>query len=184
MTKNPYFYAMVAMRTLFLSLIVTFAVMGLWGMALFYGVCFLVSLGMLLSVEDDHYYMVDLLLSLLFIFGMFPTMTGDWVGEKTLSQSFIGFDKVLHTLGGACLALFAAVMARKRVNDRLFFYASIIAFAVAIGAFWEVFEWGFGLLPAQLRIVPTGYADSMLDIIADTVGACVVAIALYWKKYV
>ncbi len=48
-----------------------------------------------------------------------------------------------------------------------------IVFALAIGAGWEFFEWIFFKLNAAM--MPTTYDDSMLDLVADTLGAVIVA---------
>jgi hypothetical protein len=54
-------------------------------------------------------------------------------------------------------------------------------FAVTLGVFWEIYEFvADSLIPGlDMQVVETGPTDTMVDLIAGTVGAAVVAVLGY-----
>jgi uncharacterized membrane protein YjdF len=176
---------MFAMRALYLAGIIFFAARGDWGTALFHSIIFAASLFVpLLGRRDERFYRFDSLIMLVFILALVWSYFGLWPEAQSLLAAALGFDKIFHMAGGACLALFAALYLRTRVKDPVLFYAGIILFALALGGLWEIFEWAASILPAPLTVPSSGYADSMLDMVADTLGAAIAALVLGLRRYV
>jgi hypothetical protein len=163
---------MLAFRALFLLSLIISAFMHQWNIALFYGIVFIVTIFIpFLGRKDEQYYALDAFNSALFLGGIIVSWLLIWPDYHSLWS----FDKLFHISAGAIIAGFAAVSARKHIADKVIFWIAVISFAIAVGAGWEVFEWLISLLPAPLGIENTGLADSMMDLIADTVGATIVA---------
>lgn len=99
---------------------------------------------------------------------------------------FWWWDMVLHTSSGFLLGIigFIALFLLNHI-DRLpagikpaFLGFFAVTFAVTLGVVWEIFEFAMDRLhPAwDMQVAGTGVADTMEDLIVDTVGAMVVAI--------
>ena len=94
-----------------------------------------------------------------------------------VESSYIGIDKLFHVLGGMGVAAFAVLYFRSRVQPGWTVFFVVLCTAVAVGAAWELAEW----LLLLLRSVPDStfsrlyVADTMLDLIADALGALLVA---------
>jgi hypothetical protein len=96
-----------------------------------------------------------------------------------LYRQFWWFDRVLH----ACtilavtlwLALFVFGRALKHEHGRSVLVVLLVAsVGIALGALWEVAEWGFDqIAPGD---VIKGKHDTLLDIVMDTAGAVVAGI--------
>jgi len=105
---------------------------------------------------------------------------GDMHGYYTY---FWWWDVVLHTMSGALLGIAGFVLiyvlnTEKKIFNRLrpgFMALFSFAFAVAIGAIWEIFEFtmdtNFGF-----NLQRTGLHDTMWDLIVDVAGALFIAI--------
>ena len=105
-------------------------------------------------------------------------------------QRFWWWDASLHTTSGLLLGMLGFMFVYMLNEDRhvdLHMRPSFVAlfaffFAVAIGAVWEIFEWGmdrfFGtnMQPATAGD-PSGLSDTIHDLIVDTLGAAAVSIA-------
>ena len=143
---------------------------------------FIVTLPLLfLAKKEEGYYSVDAMFTGLFIAAMLMSYFDMW---PTASTAFT-IDKAFHLLAGACLANFARIYFKKKANDRGAYYLMIISSALAVGAAWEVFEWTLSKLPAPYMTPSTGYDDTMMDLIADAIGALIVvgyAWICAWKK--
>lgn len=90
-----------------------------------------------------------------------------------------GFDEVVH----ACTFFAVAVVLRRvlrsdlpRPSRRAAFLFVLVGCAVALGVVWEWMEWSYDLFTAQNSIL--GKQDTMVDLVADALGALVAAILL------
>jgi uncharacterized membrane protein YjdF len=172
--------AMLIFRILFLLTLIISVFMRQWNLALFYGIVFIITLFIpYLGRKDEDYYALDAFNSALFTAAIIISWLHIWPDYHTLWS----FDKLFHASAGAIIAGFAAVAARRHVKSKTVFYIAVISFAIAVGAGWEVFEWFISLLPAPWGIANTGLADSMMDLIADTTGATLVALTLAYRRY-
>ena len=96
-----------------------------------------------------------------------------------LYQRFWWFDRVLHGCTILALTLWLAVLVFGRAlrggeRHRLLAVLLFACVGVAVGALWEVAEWGFDqVAPGD---VIKGKYDTVLDIIMDTAGAAVAAL--------
>lgn len=95
-----------------------------------------------------------------------------------LYQRFWWFDRILHACTLFALTFWAAVFVCGKVlkgtaDHRSIRLLLIACVGVAIGAWWEVAEWGFD------HLVPTdvikGEYDTVIDLIMDTLGAVLAA---------
>ena len=90
------------------------------------------------------------------------------------------FDKVLHgyTIAAITLGLGLALYGRAltgKDRHRLLLILTITSLGVAVGALWEIGEWGYNqFVPSD---VIKGKFDTITDMIVDTVGALVAAVA-------
>ncbi len=100
---------------------------------------------------------------------------------------FWWWDVVLHTSSGFLLGVAGFLLVyilneEKRINLKMkpgFVAIFAFAFTIAIGVFWEIVE--FGLDNALgLTMQKTGIADTMWDLIVDSLGAGVIAIIGYF----
>lgn len=91
-----------------------------------------------------------------------------------LYARFPWFDRVLHAATILALTYWSAVFVLRRVltgvGGRSLLLAAVIAcVGVAVGAWWEVAEWGFD------RVAPgdviKGKYDTIIDLVMDTLGA-------------
>jgi hypothetical protein len=102
---------------------------------------------------------------------------------------FWWWDKMAHFAGSAVIAslgfygVLSMQMAGKiHVNVRMMALFAFV-FAVAIGAVWEIGEYGSDVLLGTRN--QAGNTDTMVDLINDTIAAAIVAIAgsIYARKY-
>ena len=95
-----------------------------------------------------------------------------------LYQRFWWFDRILHAATLFALTFWAAIFLCSKVLtpslDRWLIRLTIISgLGIAVGALWEVAEWGFDqVMPGN---VIKGKHDTILDIIMDTLGALLAA---------
>ena len=91
-----------------------------------------------------------------------------------LYARFWWFDRVLHAATILALTYWLAVFVLRRVltgagQHRLLLAFVVACVGVAIGAWWEVAEWGFD------RVAPgdviKGKYDTIIDLVMDTLGA-------------
>jgi len=167
------FHTAIVLRIIWLALIIYAfvsegAAMFLFNIIPFLGSAFLLWLGH----KRDEYATLDALVSATFIATLIVGLYMTWQTPGVLA-----FDKLFHMLGGMCLAWFAAILYKPHIDQRWMTAVAIITFALAVGAAWEVFEWVMSVVPAPYAwpFNPFGLADSFGDLIADTVGACIIA---------
>ncbi len=86
------------------------------------------------------------------------------------------WDKFLHCCSGVILAYVGVTIGRRltRGENRLIILLFGLAFAIACAAVWEIWEFsGDALFGLDSQRRATGVVDTMGDIIAGTIGACV-----------
>jgi uncharacterized membrane protein YjdF len=151
---------------------------------LFYGAIFVGSLVIpLLGRLDREYYRLDVFAMSIFAMGPLFTSFQFWPEPTDIQTLLFGKDKPLHIAGGACLAMFAAISLRRYVSSSPVYYVLIVVVALALGAAWEIFEWLTSILPRPFRLQSAGYADTMIDMVADVIGASMAAVALRLRSY-
>jgi uncharacterized membrane protein YjdF len=176
---------MLALRGMYAAGILLFALQQNWGAVLFNVLIFVGSLVILYAARyDEDYYVVDALAMLTFTIALLPSYFDVWPEPTSIKAMLLGFDKIFHAAGGACLAMFAAILLRDKIPDRRILYGGIIIFALALGGAWEVLEWLLSVLPEPFTTGSSGYADSMLDMVADTLGATILLLALRLRRYI
>ncbi|WP_431269265.1 hypothetical protein [Dankookia sp. P2] len=120
---------------------------------------------------------------------MQPTPEGRWIPWALLAvmgaanvagyvfdlyQRFWWFDRVLHACTILALTLWLALFVCGRALDgerghRLLLVLLVASVGIAIGALWEVAEWGFDqVAPGD---VIKGKHDTIIDIVMDTLGS-------------
>lgn len=179
--RHASFWSMVALRIILIALIIVFLARREWNIAAMYMPIFLVTLPLVwLGWKDEEYAWLDAGIMTIFILALLNTLFLSWPDYHTLYS----YDKAFHAAGGAWVAALAAVVLRSHIRHRVALFACVIAFAVAVGAFWEVFEWVLALLPEPFAVPNTGLADAMADILADTAGALLLSAGLALRRYI
>jgi uncharacterized membrane protein YjdF len=165
------------LRAVYAFLILAALFTGEYKTALFNSIIFVVTgVVHLLAKKDRRFYQLDCALVLLFAVPLAATFFG-----YVMKSSYLGEDKIFHFMGGALLAWFAGLVSRQYIKNEYVFYAAVISFAAAVGAFWEVYEWVFMLYGTE--IMQVALSDSMLDIIADTLGALLTVVIFKIQEF-
>lgn len=121
------------------------------------------------------------LLAILFVFASL------FLGEiRGYYARFWWWDVVLHTGSGLLLGIVGFLLVyvmnqHERIELHMkpgFVALFSFAFAVAVGAVWEIFEYAMDTL-FGLNMQKSGLVDTMWDLIVDTAGALVIAILGY-----
>jgi hypothetical protein len=121
------------------------------------------------------------LLAILFVFGSV------FLGEiRGYYVRFDWWDVALHTGSGFLLGILGFLLVYVLNEDEhidlhmkpKFVALFSFAFAVAVGAIWEIFEYGMDTL-FGLNMQKSGLVDTMWDLIVDTVGAAAIALLGY-----
>jgi uncharacterized membrane protein YjdF len=127
------------------------------------------------------------LMAILFIFAsLFLGEVGDYY------ERFWWWDVALHTSSGLLLGILGFLLVyvlNNQPNIRLSMSPAFVAlfalvFAVAVGALWEIFEFGMDTFFGTNMQKPmlgdeSGLTDTMIDLIVDTIGATVIAVIGY-----
>jgi hypothetical protein len=127
------------------------------------------------AVRKDRYAKVFCAALALFIIPLAATYFG-----YVLKSSVLGEDKLFHFAGGAVLSWFGVLFFGQYTKNRVALAFAAVCFAAAVGAWWEVYEWVLAV--AKNSVVSMTLTDSMLDIVADTLGALAVAVWYKGKK--
>jgi uncharacterized membrane protein YjdF len=128
------------------------------------------------------------LLALVFVFAAL------FLGEvRDYYARYWWWDIALHTSSGLLLGILGFLLVYiLNEDDRIdlhmqprFVALFAFAFAVAVGALWEIFEFTmdqlFGLnMQKPMLGDPSGLTDTMWDLIVDTLGAAVISLAGWW----
>lgn len=127
-------------------------------------------------------------LAVVFIFGAL------FLGEiRQFYERVWWWDMALHASSGLLLGILGFMLVYVLNENRrvdIFMRPRFVAFfaflfGVSIGAIWEIFEFGmdqvFGLnLQKPMGEDPSGLADTMWDLILDTLGALVISLYGWW----
>lgn len=128
------------------------------------------------------------LLAILFVFGSL------FLGEfRSYYERFWWWDIALHATSGLLLGILGFLLVyilneNKRIDLHMrpgFVAFFAFVFAVATGAFWEIFEFsvdqlfGTTMQKPMLRD-PSGLTDTMWDLIVDTLSALVICVFAWW----
>jgi uncharacterized membrane protein YjdF len=119
-----------------------------------------------------------------------------FLGEiRDYYERFWWWDATLHTISGLLLGILGFMFVYILNEDRhvdLHMRASFVAlfaffFAVGLGALWEIFEFGMDeFLGTNMQPAtpgdPSGLTDTIHDLIVDSVGAAIVAVA-GWRYF-
>lgn len=128
------------------------------------------------------------LLAVIFIFAAL------FLGEvRDYYERIWWWDIALHTTSGLLLGILGFLLVyvlneNRRVDLHMrprFVALFAFLFAVAMGAFWEIFEFGmdqlFGTTMQKPMLGdPSGLTDTMIDLIVDTLGALIISLFGWW----
>ena len=95
------------------------------------------------------------------------------------------FDKFVHFISGifSSVAAIFILFCNKKEKNILFNVLFILSFAMLIASYWEIFEYlcscYFNVDPQ--KVVLTGVADTMGDIIVALLGSVLISIIYYYK---
>lgn len=158
-------FAALALRAVYLGTGVFRAVQGdVGGSLLVFGVLLATSPLLYLGKKEARFWHADAAITALFLVAMLQRL---WILEPTL----MGPDKIFHFVGGAIIGYFLTIALSPWVPGASARGIFAVAIAIAVGAGWEVFEWGLFSHTGELTAL--SYPDSMLDLIADGMGAAV-----------
>jgi len=111
-----------------------------------------------------------------------------FLGEvRNYYERFWWWDAALHATSGGLLGIFGVLLVyvlNKQPNISMHMkpgFVSLFAFAFAmcIGALWEIFEFVMDSL-FGMNMQKSGLVDTMWDLIVDAIGALVVSISSYF----
>jgi VanZ family protein len=110
------------------------------------------------------------------IIALLVNIAGYWLD---LYDRFVWFDEVIHTYTAFALTLLMALLLYKDVlggvrRNPILLTLTVASLGVALGAIWEIAEWGYDLTTVSNDIL--GKRDTMIDLILDTAGAVVAGI--------
>lgn len=128
------------------------------------------------------------LLTVLFVFGAL------FLGEfRSFYERFWWWDVALHASSGLLLGILGFLLVfvlneNKRIDLHMrpgFVALFAFVFAVAVGTFWEIFEFAvdriFGTTMQKPMLGdPSGLTDTMWDLIVDALGALVISAFAWW----
>ena len=174
------FHAALALRLLYLIFIIHQFMLGGWRATVSLSIIFLVTLPVLyLARKDWRFATSDMLFLGLSGLGTVLSVVG-----LGLNPTVFGVDKLFHIAGGAAVAFFAYFALRSEIKTKWILCLVIPAIALAVGAGWEFFEYLMYLVGGQ----PEAYfnkllfTDTMFDMVADALGALLVACIVFVKK--
>lgn len=87
------------------------------------------------------------------------------------------YDEITHTFTTFAITLALSFLVYSSMlnlfrNHRILYILTIASFGIAIGALWEIFEWAIAVI--------NSIDDTIVDLIADSVGAFIAAIVSLW----
>jgi hypothetical protein len=168
---------LVAGRLLLLASILTSYFQGATGFAIMNSIIFVVSLFVpWLARKDPRFYYVDFLSML--TFGGFYFLWAIPAIQST-DGKILGYDKLFHMLGGACVALFVLCFIDKLPVKKQI--VIMLGAVFVVGSTWEVFEWTLGQLPEPFHQTFNGWKDSSWDMVADLLGGLIIVLRLLFK---
>ncbi len=131
------------------------------------------------------------LLTVIFVFAAL------FLGEvRGYYERFWWWDIALHTTSGLLMGILGFLLvyvlnAHQRIDVHMrpgFVALFAFAFAVTVGALWEVFEFAmdglFGLnMQKPMLADPSGLTDTMWDLIVDALGALAISVLGWWYMH-
>ncbi len=160
-------------RAVYLSLITTVGMLGHTGTVIAYLPVYIVTLFTFWAAKkDERYYILDVYLSTVFIFGILLGL----YGLMSETSPLLGVDKILHFAGGFGLSWFGFLWFEKRVSELKKRIWLALTLALLLGIMWEVFEWIIWVIPPH--IYHAGWTDTWLDLVADMTGALFAVLAV------
>lgn len=96
------------------------------------------------------------------------------------------YDNLIHLVATFVITYFFAFLAnftalREAKREPLVFAIAVVGLGIALGVFWEIFEWGFDQIVGFEMYKEEGIDDLIMDLITDTIGA-ILAGALIFKS--
>lgn len=142
---------------------------GEWGKAGFMAVFLVPAIAFLLWKER-----LPSLFGLLFVLAALIN-AGGWAWD--LYYTIGWYDEVAHAYTSFAVALAVAFLVYYEVQQDfrdhfVVFALSVVAFGIAIGALWEVFEWVVGALD--------GLDDTINDLVMDSIGSILAGLFSTW----
>lgn len=168
---------LVAGRLLLLISILMSYFQGEIGFAIMNSIVFVVLLFIpWLARKDARLYYVDFLATL--AFGGFYFL---WTipAIQATDGMMLGYDKLFHMLGGACIALFVLCFIGKLSLKRQ--VVIMLGTVLVVGSMWEVFEWMLGQFPEPYRQSFNGWKDSSWDLTSDLFGGLIIVLWHFLK---
>ena len=168
---------LVAGRLLLLISILMSYFQGEIGFAIMNSIVFVVLLFIpWLARKDARLYYVDFLATL--AFGGFYFL---WTipAIQATDGMMLGYDKLFHMLGGACIALFVLCFIGKLSLKRQ--VVIMLVTVLVVGSMWEVFEWMLGQFPEPYRQSFNGWKDSSWDLTSDLFGGLIIVLWHFLK---
>lgn len=156
-----------------------------------FGSAFVIALALILTLvpnllQSRYDIVLPRSLSLFVVFFAYATL---FLGEiHDFYEYFWWWDVFLHGGSAMILGLIGLIITRMMISSETVTANALMrsvfafAFAVAIGALWEIFEFVADLI-FGLDMQKSGLVDTMLDLIVDVTGAFIVSSLAYlhWK---
>lgn len=94
------------------------------------------------------------------------------------------YDSLIHFITTFVITYFFAFLAnltalREAKREPLVFAIAIVGLGIALGVFWEIFEWGFDQIIGLEMFKEEGIDDLVTDLITDTTGAVLAGILIF-----
>lgn len=93
------------------------------------------------------------------------------------------YDNLVHLTATFVITYFFAFLAnftalRGARREPLVFVIAVVGLGIALGVFWEIFEWGFDQIIGFEMYKEEGIDDLIMDLITDTIGAVLAGILI------
>lgn len=99
-------------------------------------------------------------------------------------QNVEWYDNLVHLTTTFVITYFFAFLVnftalREAKREPLVFLIAIVGLGIALGVFWEIFEWGFDQIIGLEMFKEEGIDDLIMDLIMDTIGAVLAGILIF-----
>lgn len=148
----------------------------------------IISGAFLLLLSVERYFKIYIPVGLSVVTVLFIIVSLVFGSYFNFYERFAWLDDILHAFYGAAFAVIGFIIIqylsvrRGITNDILIVCLFSFCFAVAGGAIWEIYEFGYDVLAdgnMQRTDVGNGVTDTMSDIILETSAALVVNVYIY-----
>lgn len=94
------------------------------------------------------------------------------------------YDSLIHLTAAFVITCFFAFLAnftalREAKKEPLVFVIAVVGLGIALGVFWEIFEWGFDQIVGFEMYKEEGIDDLVTDLITDTIGAVLAGMFIF-----